>query len=144
MSESGLEAAAAIFARFATPPCAVTLGWHLIDAEPDAGLVRIGFVGRREFCNPAGYVQGGFLAAMLDDTMGPSVLVKSNGELFSPTIDLHVSFLAPAKPGAFVGEGRVVQLGTTVAFVEGSLFDAEGQMVARATASVRVVPTARL
>ena len=133
-----------MFARFPMPPCALTLGWELLDADPEAGTVRIGFEARPEFCNPAGFVQGGFLAAMLDDTMGPAILVKSDGRVFTPTIDLHVSFLAPARPGAFTGEGRVVQLGKTIAFVEGTLFDADAQMVARATASARVVPTSRL
>ena len=144
MSKEGLQRAAAIFGRFPTPPCASTLGWQLLDADPEAGMVKIGFQGGREFCNPAGFVQGGFLAAMLDDTMGPAVLVKSDGEIFSPTVDLNVSFLAPAKSGAFTGEGKVIQLGKTIAFVEGALFDADGQIVARATASGRVVPTARL
>jgi len=144
MSEDNLQRARAMFARFPTPPCAVTLGWRLLGADPEAGTVRIGFQGGSAFCNPAGFVQGGFLAAMLDDTMGPAVLVTSEGAIFAPTIDLHVSFLAPARPGAFTGEGKVVQLGKTIAFMEGALFDAEGRLVARATASARVVPTTRL
>lgn len=144
MGGTGLQRAAAIFASFPTPPCALTLGWQLLDADPEAGTIRIAFQGGREFCNPAGFVQGGFLAAVLDDTMGPAILIKSGGKYFSPTIDLNVSFLAPAKPGAFTGEGRVVQIGKTIAFVEGALFDAEAQMVARATASARLVPAAKL
>jgi uncharacterized protein (TIGR00369 family) len=144
MSEDGLLQAARMFARFPKPPCAVTLGWELIDADPAAGTVRIQFEGRREFCNPAGQVQGGFLAAMLDDTMGPAVLVKSNGELFTPTIDLHVAFLAPARPGRFEGVGRIVQLGKSIAFLEGELFDGDGRLVARATASARLVSTRKL
>jgi uncharacterized protein (TIGR00369 family) len=143
-AERDLERAAAIFARFPTPPCATTLGWHLLAADPEAGIVRIGFEGKSDFCNPAGFIQGGFLAAMLDDTMGPAVLVKSDGAFFTPTIDLNVSFLAPARPGAFVGEGRIVQMGKTIAFLEGSLFDQDGQLVARATASARLVPTGKL
>jgi uncharacterized protein (TIGR00369 family) len=144
MARDGLERATTIFARFPTPPCATTLGWKLLDADPEAGTVRIGFEGRREFCNPAGFVQGGFLAAMLDDTMGPAVLVKTDGAFFTPTIDLNVSFLAPARPGRLIGEGRIVQLGKTIVFLEGSLFDAQGQLVARSTASARLVPTGKL
>jgi uncharacterized protein (TIGR00369 family) len=144
MSKNGFHEAARMFARFPKPPCAVTLGWELIDADPATGMVRIGFEGKRDFCNPAGQVQGGFLAAMLDDTMGPAVLVKSNGEFFTPTIDLHVIFLAPAWPGRIEGEGKIVQLGKTIAFLEGSLFDGEGTLVARGTASARLVSTKKL
>ena len=68
------------------------------------------FTARPEFRNPAGFVQGGFLAAMLDDTMGPAVLMKSGGRVYTATIDLRVSYIAPAKIGSFVGEARVVQI----------------------------------
>jgi uncharacterized protein (TIGR00369 family) len=133
-----------IFDRFPKPPCAEHLGWHLIDADPEAGWIRIGFEGRPEFRNPAGFVQGGFLAAMLDDTMGPAVLMKSGGSVYTATIDLRVSYLAPARIGSFVGEARVVQVGKTIAFAEAKLMDASGTLVATATTTARVIETSKL
>lgn len=133
-----------VFDAFPAPPCARTLGWRLIAADEATGMVEVEMLGRPEFCNPGGHVQGGFLAAMLDDTLGPTVLVKTGGTHHGATIDLSVSFLAPARPGRFVGTGRLVQLGRTIAFLEGELSDADGLLVARATASARVVPTAGL
>jgi uncharacterized protein (TIGR00369 family) len=91
--------------------------------------------------NPAGCIQGGFLAAMLDDTMGPAVFAHTEGALYTATIDFNVSFLAPARPGVIYGEGQVVQLGRTAGFVEAKLTDAAGLLLARATASVRLIPT---
>jgi uncharacterized protein (TIGR00369 family) len=133
-----------IFDQFPKPPCAELLGWHLIDADQGAGWIKIGFEARPEFRNPAGFVQGGFLAAMLDDTMGPAVLMKSNGRAYTATIDLRVSYLAPARIGAFVCEARVVQLGKTIAFAEAKLMDANGTLVATATTSARVVEASKL
>lgn len=132
-----------ILDAFPTPPCAVTLGARTLESDPAAGTIRIAFEARPEFVNPAGTVQGGFLTAMLDDVMGPAVLVKSEGEFYPSTIDLHVSFLAPARVGTLIGEGRVVRMGKTVAFVEGWLTDADGVVVARGSASVRVLSAAR-
>src|SRR3954470_19948728 len=106
---------------FAMPPSSRLLGWHLIDARPKDGWIRIGFDGKTAFCNPAGFVQGGILSAMLDDTMGPAVFVMTDGRLYTATISLTVNFLAPARPGRIVGEARVTQLGKTVAFIEGRL-----------------------
>ena len=63
------------------PPCATLLGWHLLDARPKDGWIRIGFDGKLDFCNPAGFVQGGILSAMLDDTMGPAVFAMTDGKL---------------------------------------------------------------
>ena len=121
------------------PPCADLLGWRVLDARPDEGWIRIGFEGRPEFRNPAGFIQGGFLAAMLDDTMGPAVFAATEGALYTATIDMNVSYLKPAKVGPLFGEGQVVQLGKTVAFIEARLTDGDGALVARATSSARLV-----
>ena len=131
---------ATVLDRFSTPACAKLLGLDILDARPDEGWVRIRFDARPEFCNAAGDIQGGMLVAMLDDTMGPAVLITTNAEIMPTTIDMHVSFLAPAKPGPLIGEAMVVQLGKTVGFVEARLADEMGLIVARATASVRLFP----
>lgn len=125
------------------PPCAELLGWEVVDARPADGWIRIRFEGRPQFRNPAGFIQGGFLAAMLDDTMGPAVFAMTEGELYTVTIGMNVSFMAPAKVGQIFGEGRVVQLGRTTGFVEGELRDVAGVLLARATATARLTATAK-
>ena len=125
------------------PPSSRLLGWHLIDARPRDGWVRIGFDGKQDFCNPAGFVQGGILSAMLDDTMGPAVFVMTDGRLYTATVTMTVNFLAPAKPGPITGEATVTQLGKTIAFVEGRLTDKDGTLLATATSSARLVEAAK-
>ena len=129
--------------RLTAPPSSKLLGWRLLDARPEAGWVRIGFDGKAEFCNPAGFIQGGILTAMLDDTMGPAVFVMTEGKLYTATITMTVNFLAPAKVGPIFGEADVTQLGRTVAFVEGRLMAADGTVLAAATSSARLVETAK-
>jgi uncharacterized protein (TIGR00369 family) len=130
--------------RFPTPPCARLLGWRMLDARPKDGWIRIAFDAKQDFTNPAGFIQGGFLAAMLDDTMGPAVFAMTEGALYTATIDFNVSFLAPARPGPLFGEGQVIQLGRSVGFVEARLTDAGGVLIARATSSVRLVATPKI
>src|SRR6202795_3888081 len=127
--------------RLQAPPSSKLLGWRLLDARPHDGWVRIGFDGKPEFCNPAGFIQGGILTAMLDDTMGPAVFVMTDGKLYTATITMTVNFLAPVKPGPIVGEANVTQLGSTIAFVDGRLMAADGAVLATATA--RLVETAK-
>jgi uncharacterized protein (TIGR00369 family) len=129
--------------RIPAPPSARLLGWRLVDYDAARGWVRIAFEGKRDFLNPAGFIQGGIQAAMLDDTMGPAVWLRTEGELYPATIDLSVSFLAPAKPGPLFGEGTVLQLGSTIAFLEAKLLDGAGRLIARASASARLLPAAR-
>jgi uncharacterized protein (TIGR00369 family) len=125
------------------PPSSKLLGWHLLDARPSEGWIRIGFEGKQEFCNPAGFIQGGILSAMLDDTMGPAVFVMTDGKRYTATITMTVNFLAPARPGPIVGEATVTQIGKTIAFVEGRLMADGGTLLATATASARLVDTAK-
>lgn len=131
---------ATVLDRFPTPECAKLLGFDILEVDPTDGRVRIAFEGRPEFCNAAGGIQGGFLTAMLDDCMGPAVLIGTDAQLFPTTISLNVNFLAPAKPGRLIGEGRIVRMGKTIGFVEASLHDEAGRMIATASASVRVMP----
>ena len=129
--------------RLTAPPSSKLLGWHLLDVRPQQGWVRIGFDGKAEFCNPAGFIQGGILSAMLDDTMGPAVFVMTEGKLYTATITMTVNFLAPAKIGPIVGEAKVTQLGKTIAFMEGRLTAADGAVLATATTSARLVEAAK-
>ena len=129
--------------RLVLPPSSKLLGWRLIEARPGDGWVRIGFDGKQDFCNPAGFVQGGILSAMLDDTMGPAVFAMTDGRLYTATITMTVNFLAPAKPGPIIGEAEVTQLGRTIAFVQGRLVAEDGTVLATATASARLVETAK-
>ena len=127
-----------------TPPSAKLLGWRLLDARPKEGWLKIGFDGKPEFCNPAGFVQGGILSAMLDDSMGPAVMAMSEGRFYTTTISLTVNFLAPAKPGPLVVEAQVTQLGRSIAFMEGRLMAEDGAVLATACTTARVLGAARV
>jgi uncharacterized protein (TIGR00369 family) len=119
------------------------LGWRLLDARPSEGWIKVGFDGKPEFCNPAGFVQGGLLSAMLDDTMGPAAFIMTDGKFYTTTISLTVNFLAPAKPGPLIVEALVTQLGKTIAFMEGRLMDEDGSLLATATTSARLLEAAK-
>jgi uncharacterized protein (TIGR00369 family) len=121
------------------PPVATLLGWQLEEVDPEAGTIVVRFEGRPEFTNPLGNIQGGILAAMLDDTMGPALVATLPPNQFAPTLEMKVSYLEPASVGPLWGHGRVVKRGATVSFVEADLLDEAGRMVARATATVRVI-----
>ncbi len=128
-----------IFDKMKAPPAAELLGWNLISFEKEAGIIKIGFDGKQDFTNPMGVIQGGFLSAMLDDTMGPLLMAMSDGKMFGQTIDLHVHFLRPMPVGAITGVGKITKNGKKIAFLEGYLLDKDGNMTTRATASANVI-----
>ena len=129
----------AIEGRAPMPPVADLLGWQLDEVDPAAGTITVTFEARPEFANPMGNIQGGILAAMLDDTMGPALVATLPPGQFAPTLEMKVSYFAPAKVGPLWGHGRVVQAGRTNAFVEADLVDTDGTLIARASATVRII-----
>ncbi|MFD7708850.1 PaaI family thioesterase [Streptomyces sp. NPDC059785] len=126
--------------RAPLPAAAKTLGWKLISVDPGQGTIEVAFQATEDFLNPAGVVQGGFLAAMLDDTLGPALVATLPDGQFAPTLDLHVQYLRPARPGRLVGHGRVVHRGNEVCFLSGELLAPDGKPVAVATATARIRP----
>jgi uncharacterized protein (TIGR00369 family) len=124
--------------RVPPPPSAVVLGWELLAVDPDAGTIEVAFRASPDFLNPVGVVQGGFLAAMLDDTLGPALVATLGPGEFAPTTDLHVQFLRPARPGRLVGRGRIVKRGKGIGFLAGELTDESGAVVATATATAQI------
>ena len=141
MSHIGREGPFWDFLAGKTPPptAATTLGWELVAVDPDAGTIEVAFEASDQLLNPMGNIQGGFLAAMLDDTLGPALVATLPPNQFSPTLELKVNFIRPARPGRLIGRGRVVHRGGTVAFLEGSLSTTDGKLVATATATVRII-----
>jgi len=129
--------------RKPAPPAAATLGFKLLDIDPDHGTIRVQFEGKPEFLNPMGNIQGGFLAAMLDDTLGPALVATLPKDHFAPTIELKVNFIRPATAGVLIGTARVVSRGGTIAFLSGELSTEDGELIATATATARIVQLGR-
>jgi acyl-coenzyme A thioesterase PaaI-like protein len=76
---------------------------------------------------------------MLYDTLGPALLATLPPGQFISTLDLHTSFLQPTGTGRLVGHGRVVRRDGDLAFLDATLADAGGSVVATATALARVI-----
>lgn len=126
--------------RIPPPPAAELLGFELLQIDPELGTILIQFDAKPEFANPMGVIQGGFLVAMLDDTLGPALVGTLEPGYFAPTIEIKANFLRSARTGGkLIAEGRVVSRGGTIAFLEGELRDQEGALLVTATATARIV-----
>jgi uncharacterized protein (TIGR00369 family) len=125
--------------RAPLPRAAATLGFEFIDADVEAGTIELAFTGTEAFTNPSGNVLGAFQAAMLYDTVGPALLATLEPDQFQSTQQVSVSFLRPVRPGRIIGKGRIVHRDGDLAFLEASLFDADGAVIATATATARVI-----
>jgi uncharacterized protein (TIGR00369 family) len=120
--------------KLPAPKAATTLGITIKAVLPEQGTIEVEFQGKPDFTNSAGNIQGGFLAAMLDDAMGPALAATLGQGEFAPTLNLNVSFLRPAKVGAIQGKGQILKRGKEVCFLAGELYQ-DGELIASATAT---------
>ena len=119
------------------PKVVATLGIKILSVSPEDGTIEVEFEGKPEFTNPVGQIQGGFLAAMLDDTVGPLISSTLRAGEFAPTLNLNVSFAKPAMVGKLLGKGRIVRRGRDISILAGELYQ-NGDLIATATATVMV------
>ena len=86
--------------------------------------------------NPMGGVHGGFAATVLDSLTGCAVhSTLEHGDLYG-TIDLSVRMLRPLPRDVWLrATGETLHVSRTLGVAEGRLLDAEGRLLAHATAS---------
>ncbi len=135
---NGAERLKTLLAAQPPPECAKLTPFEVIDADFELGSVRLVFAEQPAFGNHFGNIQGGFGVAMIDVLVSLAAYVKLQQWL--PTIEIKSSFVAPARVGPCAGEGRVIRAGSTVVFLEGSLWAPDGQLAIHATATAAMRP----
>lgn len=123
----------------AHPPAVIrTLKGRVAAYAPERHEVRMQFDIGLEFCHTVDIVQGGFITAMLDAAMAHVVIAAEHGKVRVSSIDIHVSFLRPARAGGFTAVGAIVKSGRTIAFLKAELYSDKGELVATATSSAHL------
>jgi uncharacterized protein (TIGR00369 family) len=120
------------------PPSAELMNATLRYVDPDLGIVSSEYAPNPQFGNPWGQIMGGFLAAMLDGTMGASLGVTLQPDEIPQTIEMKVNYLRAAKLDTVISEGRVVRKGRSIAFIEGDLRNTDGELLATGTATFQI------
>ena len=121
------------------PPAVIrTLKGRVAGYAPERHEVRMQFDIGLEFCHTVDIVQGGFITAMLDAAMAHVVMASEHGKVRVSSIDIHISFLRPARAGGFTAVGAIVKSGRTIAFLKAELFSDKGELVATATSSAHL------
>ncbi|MEY4864184.1 MAG: hypothetical protein RLZ51_2279 [Pseudomonadota bacterium] len=109
---------------------------ELVSVDVDKGVIRAHFDAQARFCHTNGtIVQGGFVTAWLDFSMAQAAFVKAGRPVGVASLEIKVSFLRRVGPGRVLAEGRVTRMGRRVAFLDASLFDDSGVLLATASSS---------
>jgi len=110
-------------------PATRFLGTEVLALNVEKGSARFRFQGRPEFLNMLGHVQGGFVAAMLDEAAGLTARLVSPIGLVVPSLNFHVTFIWPVPSGPVLANGRCLRVGGRVAFLEAELIDHDEQLL---------------
>lgn len=109
-------------------PCYQTMGIRLTYVAP--GIAGMEKDPDLRFSTYGGRAQGGVLATLADAVMGTAIF--TTGYIYR-TIEMCLNYIAPAfEDDVTTAEGRIIHLGKTLAMVEGSLFNKEGKLIAKA------------
>lgn len=103
--------------------------------------ITLSFHAPESFITPRGSVQGGLVAGFLDEVMGWAHVWATKHEEAPLNLEISMTLLRPVKAGPLVGKGRVIRRGRRVTFLEGELFDGEGNLLARSSSTA--IPTPR-
>ena len=114
-----------------------------VDVDP-AGRATLEYEAGRHMCHSGGVVQGGFISGWLDSAMAHAVIAQTGLEMTPMSLELKVSFFAPARPGRVFAEGWVEKSGRSTCFTEAKLLDAKGTLLAKASSTIRLIPRAKV
>ena len=120
----------------------VSLGQQrVINHEP--GRAAIEYLAGMHMCHSGGVVQGGFICGWIDAAMAHAAMA-GGGDMTPMSLELKVSFFAPARPGLVVAEGWIERRGKSTCFAEGRLLNAAGDVLAKGTSTIRLIPRAQV
>ena len=117
-------------------PFVELLGFELETFE--GGEASISFNPRPEHENSFNVVHGGASMTLLDVVMAHAAR-SVEPAMGCVTIEMKTSFMRAAK-GPLLAKGKLLHRTATMAFTEGSIFDAAGKLCAHATGTFKFVP----
>ena len=92
-----------------------------------------------QMCHSGGVAQGGFVCGWIDAAMAHASLTIQP-DMTPMSLELKVSYFAPARPGRVIAEGWIERKGRATCFAEGRLLDLDGKVVAKGSSTIRLIP----
>jgi uncharacterized protein (TIGR00369 family) len=89
-------------------------------------------------------VQGGFVTGWIDAAMAHAAIAMGGPDVVPMSLELKVSFFAPARPGLVVAEAWVERRGRSTCFFEGRLLDTTGKVLAKASSTLMLAARDRV
>ena len=116
---------------------------RIVSMDP-GGSSTLEYEAREEMCHSGGVVQGGFISGWIDAAMAHAAMAKNGSDIVPMSLELKVSFFAPARPGLVIAEGWVERHGKRTSFYEGHLKAPDGTVLAKGTSTILIADKSRV
>ncbi len=115
------------------------LGMEKVVDRGESGRAIIHYRARMDMCHSGGIVQGGFVTGWIDAAMAHVVMAQSEDAGNPLSLEIKISFLRPATPGLIIAEAWIERRGKSIAFLEGLIRNEKGEVLAKATSTMKLV-----
>ena len=112
----------------------------VVDRGKESGRSVIHYRATPAMCHSGTIVQGGFVTGWMDAAMAYVTMAATDFEFSPLSLEIKVSFLQSAAPGLIVAEAWIERMGKSTAFLEGHIRNQNGDVLAKASSTVRLVP----
>src|SRR5438477_11011929 len=103
---------------------------RVVSVDPEAARAVIEYRVGPHMCHSGGVAQGGFVCGWIDSAMAHAS-ISLMPEMTPMSLELKVSYFAPARPGRVIAEGWIERRGRATCFAEGRLLDLDGKVLAK-------------
>jgi uncharacterized protein (TIGR00369 family) len=115
-------------------PATTTLGFVHEKTSDPTDHVAISWTVPKEYCNSAGNLQGGVMAAFADALLGGATAAHLPEDQYPALAEMKISIFRPAPAGTKLsGRGYIVKKGKRVLFAEAEIIDGDGKLIAKAS-----------
>lgn len=124
------------------PPPPITKLMRMDFTSAEVGRVVFTCEPDESMYNPIGVVHGGLVCTLLDSVAGCAVQTTLPAGQGYTSLEIKVNYLRPVtlESGPLTAVGVVTKPGSRAAFVEGTVHDAQGKLVATASSTCLVFP----
>jgi uncharacterized protein (TIGR00369 family) len=138
---SGLEYLRAIIdGIIPSPPIAKLMGFEIVGVEE--GRAVFSCEPNESHYNPIGTVHGGLVCTLLDSVAGCATQTTLPKGMAYTSLEIKVNYLRPvlSTSGKLTAVGVVTKPGRRAAFVDATVTDASGKLVATASSTLLIFP----
>ncbi len=119
------------------PPIAELIGFNVVEIVDGRALVTL--EAGPQHANPMGTLHGGILCDIGDAAMGLAFASTLAVDESFTTVELKINFFRPVWKAQLKAEGKVIQRGRTIGYVECNVTDESNRLIAKLNSTCLVL-----